>query len=177
METLEIDPHLRLLPIQEPHATELYKLLDKNRAYLREWLPWLDQQTRTEHTQAFARNAHRRNAGGEALVQVIFYRQQLCGVSGFNFIDQANRWGEIGYWLDESTQGRGVITRTVQAQMNHGFKHLKLHRISISVATGNVRSRAIPERLGFRFEGILRQSEWLYDRFVDHALYARLATD
>jgi ribosomal-protein-serine acetyltransferase len=32
-------------------------------------------------------------------------------------------------------------------------------------------------RLGFRFEGIAREAEWVGSRWLDHALFARLATD
>jgi ribosomal-protein-serine acetyltransferase len=49
--------------------------------------------------------------------------------------------------------------------------------VSIRCAIENGRSRAIPERLGFGFEGICRESEWLNDRFVDHAIYGLLRTD
>jgi hypothetical protein len=37
--------------------------------------------------------------------------------------------------------------------------------------------RAVPERLGFQLEGIIRDAEWLYDHFVDHAMYAILKKD
>ncbi len=177
MEVLEVAENLQLIPIIEAHATDLYKVVDKNRTYLRQWLPWLDQQKSTLDSQAFARAAHQRNAGGEGFIQVIFYQGRLCGVSGYNFIDHSNRWGEIGYWIDQQHQGKGIVTRSVAAQVTHGFTRLNLNRISISVATGNSASRAVPERLGFSFEGILRESEWLYDGYVDHALYARLKSD
>jgi ribosomal-protein-serine acetyltransferase len=55
-----------------------------------------------------------------------------------------------------------------------GFHELGLNRIEIRCATGNKRSRSVAERLGFKPEGILRQSEWLYDHYVDHAVYAML---
>jgi ribosomal-protein-serine acetyltransferase len=49
--------------------------------------------------------------------------------------------------------------------------------VEVRAAPGNRRSRAIPERLGFRQEGILRDAEWLYDHYVDLVVYAMLADD
>ena len=177
MQTIHIDNHLRLEPLTEHHAEPLFHLIETHRTYLRTWLPWLDKNTCVEHLQAFTRQAHARNAGGEGLIQAIVVDDKVCGVSGFNFIDSNNRWGEIGYWLAQNCQGQGIVTRCVAVQVEHGFRNLNLHRISICAATQNTKSRAIPERLGFQLEGVLRQSEWLYDHYVDQALYARLSTD
>ena len=69
------------------------------------------------------------------------------------------------------------MTRACRALVAHAFDTLRLQRVEIRVATGNRRSRAIPERLGFREEGILRQVEWLYNHYVDHVVYGRLASD
>jgi ribosomal-protein-serine acetyltransferase len=93
-------------------------------------------------------------------------------VTGFNEIRKADRIGHIGYWLGREHQGRGIMIASVRALMNHGFKKLGLNRQCISAAVDNVRSRAIPEHLGFRFEGIAREAEWVYDHFKDLARYA-----
>ncbi len=69
------------------------------------------------------------------------------------------------------------MTEACRAMVNHAFRELGLNRVGIACATENHRSRAIPERLGFRQEGVQRQAEWLYDRFVDRALYAMLASE
>jgi ribosomal-protein-serine acetyltransferase len=49
--------------------------------------------------------------------------------------------------------------------------------MEIHCAAGNARSRGVPERLGFQQEGVLRQTGWLYDHFVDHVMYGMLAME
>jgi ribosomal-protein-serine acetyltransferase len=101
----------------------------------------------------------------------------MAGVVGFLPIDRVNRCGEIGYWLAEQARGRGVMTQCCRFVVRYGFLTLDLHRIQIAAGTENLQSRAIPERLGFRLEGILRGRENLYGTFVDHALYSLLRSD
>jgi ribosomal-protein-serine acetyltransferase len=67
------------------------------------------------------------------------------------------------------------MTAAVSALIGHGFHTLKLNRIEIRAGVRNRRSRAVPERLGFRHEGTLQQAERLGDRYVDHAVYGLLA--
>ena len=66
------------------------------------------------------------------------------------------------------------MTRSCAAIVDHGFNDLKLHRITILCASENRRSRAVPERLRFTQEGTARESEWLYDHFVDLVTYSML---
>jgi ribosomal-protein-serine acetyltransferase len=61
--------------------------------------------------------------------------------------------------------------------VEHAFGELGLNRVSIACAVENKKSCAIPERLGFRREGVKRQAEWLYDHFVDHVVYGALASE
>lgn len=69
---------------------------------------------------------------------------------------------------------RGLCPRSFQAVIDYGFKELGLNRIEVCVTTENEKSRAIPERFGFKEEGTLRQAEWLYDHYVDHIVYGLL---
>jgi ribosomal-protein-serine acetyltransferase len=61
--------------------------------------------------------------------------------------------------------------------INYGFTTLKLDRVVIVCATENHRSRAIPLRLGFTPEGVVRDAEWLYKQFVEHDIYALSVED
>jgi ribosomal-protein-serine acetyltransferase len=96
---------------------------------------------------------------------------------GFLPVDRVNLIGEIGYWLAPPLQGRGVMTQCCRFAVRYGFLTLDLNRIQIAAGTENLESRAIPERLGFTFEGILRGRENLYGTFVDHAMYSLLRSE
>ena len=107
----------------------------------------------------------------------ILYRGELVGLAGFNHYDYQHQWGAIGYWLCASCTGKGVITRVVQTLLEYGFVENNLNKIEIRCAEENHQSRAVPERLGFKYEATLRQCEWLYDQYVDHAVYSMLASE
>lgn len=159
------------------YAEELFELTDKNRNFLKQWLPWLDAVIKPEDTKKFIEAQLLRFQQGEALHVTIFYRDKIAGVSGYNQIDQKNGIGCIGYWQAEEYNGKGIMTKCVRDLIELGFKYYSLNRIEIRCATENLKSRAIPERLGFRQEGIIRQAEKIYDRNPDHVLYGLLRQD
>ncbi len=170
---IDDDTELRLL--EERHADELFALVDRNRAYLREWLPWLDATAMVEDERSFVRTSLEGFAAGTTIEFAIWHRGRISGGIGLHFIDEVNRSGEIGYWVSEDLQGRGLVTRACGAVQDHAFGNLGLNRVVMRVDVGNIRSRAIPERLGFTQEGVTRQSDWLYTRFRDMVLYSILA--
>jgi ribosomal-protein-serine acetyltransferase len=98
----------------------------------------------------------------------------LAGVVGQHYVESVNRRTELGYWLDAGHQGQGIVTRSVARLVDYAFVEQNCHRVIIHCAVGNVKSRAIPERLGFLQEGVLREAEWLYDHYVDLAIYSML---
>jgi len=172
-----IDEEVSLALLEEQHAGELFGLVDANRAYLRQWLPWLDSNTRPEHTVAFVQATLRQFAARDGVACGVRFRGALAGVAGLHRIDWPNRRTSIGYWIAESYEGHGIVTRAARGLLGYAFDELGLNHVEIDCAVGNIRSCAIAERLGFVREGVLRQREWLYDRFVDHVVYGMLASE
>jgi ribosomal-protein-serine acetyltransferase len=172
---LSENTELRLL--EERHAQELTDLTDRNREHLRAWLPWVDANRTVEDRKNFIRGALKQFAENNGFVAGIWHEGRLAGVISYVSIDWDNRTTEVGYWLGEEFQGQGLVTAACWALVDHAFEELGLNRVTIACATENKKSCAIPERLGFRREGVQRQAEWLYDHFVDHVVYAALASE
>src|SRR5690625_233454 len=152
---------MRMLSVKD--AEDLFNIINQSRDYLRKWLPWVDDTTSVEDSISFIKNGFQIYAERSAITAGLFYKGKLVGVVGFNHLDWQNNIGEIGYWLAQTYQGKGIMTRAVKALINYAFDQLNLNRIEIYVANQNVKSRAIPKRLGFKKEGNLQQAERLYD--------------
>jgi ribosomal-protein-serine acetyltransferase len=172
-----LDGEVSLALLEEQHAAELFALLDRHRAYLRKWLPWLDGNTTVEHTAAFIRASLAQFAARDGLACAIVERGAIAGVAGMHRIDWANRRTSIGYWVAADRQGHGLATRATAGLVDYALGELGLNHVEIACAPGNRKSRAVPERLGFVREGVLRQREWLYDHFVDHVVYGITAAE
>ncbi len=172
---IDNETELRSFEIQD--AEELYALVDTNREHLYRWMGWVDTTASVEQMRAFIRHSQARQAQENGFNAGIFHRDRLVGVIGFHYVDHEDRKTEIGYWLAASMQGKGLMTRACRAMVDYAFRELGLNRVEIQVAIDNLRSRAIPERLGFTQEGILRDDVWLRDRFVDHVVYGMLARE
>jgi ribosomal-protein-serine acetyltransferase len=175
--SLSVDADTRLELLEEQHALELFALLDRNRAYLRRWLPWLDQNTSPDHTRAFIQTNLQQLAARNGFACAIRHRGVIAGVIGLHAIDWPNRKTSLGYWLDEAQQGKGLVTKACGTLLDHVFGELGLNNVEIGCAVGNEKSCAIPERLGFKREAVLRQRERLYDHYVDHVVYGMLASE
>lgn len=166
------------MKLLEPrHAEELYALIDRNRPHLREWLNWVDGTQSAADSKSYIQYMLKRYSEGNGLQAGIWFQGSLAGVISFHSIDEAHKATVIGYWLGAEFQGRGLMTKACAAMTRHALTDLGLNRVEIRVATGNEKSRAIPERLGFRAEGVLREAERIRDRYVDHAVYSFIKKD
>jgi ribosomal-protein-serine acetyltransferase len=165
------DFHLRLL--EEGDAEELYALVDANRDYLAEWMPWAADQT-LERTVGFIRTTMRRHAENNGFETALVLDGRIAGAAGFAGVDWVARSTSIGYWLAEAHQGRGLMTKAVRTLIDHAFGEWELHRVEIQAAVANERSRAIAERLGFEQEGVLREAERVGTRYHDLVVYGLL---
>jgi ribosomal-protein-serine acetyltransferase len=176
VDPIQVTDDCELRPLEEADADELYGLVERNRSYLAEWLPWAAGQTQ-DGVAEFIRKTRRQLEENDGFQGALLLDGQMVGVGGFISVNWESRSTELGYWLAEEHQGRGLMTKTVSALVDHAFGEWDLNRVEVHAAAENRRSRAIPERLGFQQEGILRDYERIGDRYVDIVVYSLLARE
>ena len=170
----KINPSLELRLLQPEDAPALFALIDADRVRLREWLPWVDDTKKVADSAKFIGKALQERAETRGFTSGIWSAGRLAGVIRHNRIDWASRVSFPTYWLASAEQGRGLMTLCCQAFYAHAFEQLKVNRIVVAVATGNLRGQALPLRLGFKQVSTRKKAEWLHGRWVDHHLYSWL---
>lgn len=166
---------LRLL--RQESAGIIFESMDHNRHYLRKWLPFVDNTWKAEDTEAYIKSIIQYSGPKRDLVYEIWHRDAFAGLIALKEVDQWNKRAELGYWLDPRFEGQGIMTSSCTAIMNFAFTKLGLNRIQVKAGIGNSRSSRVPERLGFKFEGIERSGEKFSDHYIDLEVYSMLKKD
>jgi RimJ/RimL family protein N-acetyltransferase len=167
-------------PYGDHDALALFEAIDQSRTSVGAWMPWVSEYRSVDDALATTRRTRAKWLTREDLVVGIFERAsgRLLGGSGLHRIDWTIRRFEIGYWLRESALGHGFATEAVQVLTRFAFDHLAAHRVEIRMDVRNTRSRAIPERLGFVYEGCMRQAmPDIHAQPGDIALFALIRAD
>jgi RimJ/RimL family protein N-acetyltransferase len=167
---------VELRELADGDAEELHALIERNREGLARWLRWARGQTPAE-TVAFVQRAKDKGRAGESVQRAVVVEGRIVGMASLPRIDVENHSAEIGYWLDEAHRGRGVMAAALAALVELAFGDLSLNRLEIHTDVENERSRALARRLGFRYEGVLREAYWVGDRYSDDAVYSLLAAE
>jgi ribosomal-protein-serine acetyltransferase len=175
-EELPIGPGAVLRPWDAGDAEELTTVVAANREHLQRWLPWAESHGYGDSVEYLERKREQIDAD-DGFEGAILLDGRIVGGAGFHRVDWLNRSTSIGYWLAAEAVGRGLMTGAVGALLDHAFGAWDLHRVIIEVVPDNVRSRAIPERLGFREEAVLREAKLIGGRYEDAVLYAMLVPD
>ncbi|OZB98716.1 GNAT family N-acetyltransferase [Paenibacillus sp. XY044] len=166
---VNVDTYISIL--EDRHANELFHLIDTSRESIRQWLQFPDLTHNVEDTRAFISRSLKRFANNDGYWAGIWYKEQIAGSIGFLRMDWDAGRTEIGYWLGSQFEGKGLMTAACRTFVEHAFHELQLRKIEIGAAVNNMKSRAIPERLGFTQEGIIRNYECLHNQYVDRVIY------
>lgn len=164
----------QLRQLEPADAEAVFAVVQANREHLGRWLPWVESTREAADTRAFLGQVEENRERGKTAAYGIWSGDALAGIIGLHDIDASSGTAQIGYWIAAAFEGRGLMTRAVRALLRMAFEDLGLERIEIRCAGGNLRSQAIPKRLGFTYEGTLRGAQRLGGERVDLRIYGLL---
>ena len=156
------------------HAEGLYDAVNKNRKHLSEFLPWVSKMQSLADCKQYIENCESLYRQKKEVSFVILFDGVPVGRIGLHHMNMENKNASIGYWLTKNAEGKGIISMSCKRLITYGFEELGLHRIEIKAAVKNVKSQAIPQKLNFAKEGILREAELVNGVYLDLVLYSML---
>ncbi len=174
---LKITDKLSLVIPKIEDSQDIFNAIDTDRNHLKEWLPWVDKTISIKDTEENILKRIDEFEKKEAASFYIVYENQFIASVGFISLDTINKQGEIGYWILSGFQGKGLMTECVRACIKYGFEELNLNKIVIKCSSENIKSAAIPKRLGFTLEGTLRQERIRNGTFHDTLVFGLLKSD
>lgn len=165
---LKVDDNIKLETKSFKYAKKLAQLIEKNKIFFRKTLGWLPEE---KYTEIEAKSYIKNSTYSHDFIKdfVIKYNNKVVGV--INFQDLKNDEADIGYWLSEDTQGKGIMTKACKKLVEYGFEKLNFERINLYCSTTNTKSENIAKRLNMEFKCIMPDFENLYGNRVDHKKY------
>ena len=174
---VELGDGRTLRPLVDADAEQLFAVIEANRAHLANWMPFVGQTRGVADSLAFIRAARRQFEENRGMQLALVEDDRIIGVVGFHAIDWIAQVDQHRLLAGRRSPGRRDDDRAVCALLDHAFGAWRLNRVEIRAGVLNTRSRAIPERLGFREEGVLPSAERIGTRVIDHVVYVMTARE
>jgi ribosomal-protein-serine acetyltransferase len=145
-------------PYREGDAQDLFEAVGESREQIRPWMPWWNTHQTIEESRDWIIRRAAAWLLREGMDTGLWESETGRFAGGIGLI--VHDWDagsfEIGYWLRASATGKGLMTEATKLLANYAFEHLQANRVQIRCDEQNERSAAIPRRLGFVQEGVLR---------------------
>lgn len=161
-------------PFVADDAELVFDAVKRNEAHLMEFMRWMTTEYSVETAKEFVERSIKTAREKTGLSMGIFRGDRQIGSIGYVHFDTEGRKTEIGYWIDKGNEGKGIISTATRALIDLAFDKFSMNRVEIRCSTKNKRSGAVPERLGFKLEGCLRESEPIHGRLHDFYIYGLL---
>jgi [ribosomal protein S5]-alanine N-acetyltransferase len=160
-------------------APVIAELLRANRDFLAPWEPLRpDDYFTTEGQRGSLEDALAHYRAGAALPHVILDDGRIVGrVTLTNITRGPFLSCNLGYWVAETANGRGVATQAVAQIARLAFGELGLHRIEAGTLLHNAGSQRVLERNGFQRYGVAPRYLKIAGEWRDHVLFQLVAED
>jgi ribosomal-protein-serine acetyltransferase len=149
---IEVEPDLWLRQLKLDQAEQLFELIDENREYLSEWLPYIHNTNEIGDVRSFVESEIDKRVCNQGYSYFIERRDKIIGhVSLMNL--NGDKEPEIGYWVTRDASGEGIATRAVNTLTAFGLNLLGLKQVIIRAHPNNVGSNKVAKKAGYKLIG------------------------
>ncbi len=173
-EVISVDSHIQLHSVHERFVDPLFELILRNKDWLQQSMNWPQFVNAREDTVKTVQGNYLLHHRNITKMFMILCKSKLVGVVSFNLIEPTNKAAYIGYWLDEAAQGKGILSRSLNAMMMKYAQEGLVRRFVIKCIVTNTASNQVAQRNGFALEGRLREAEFLNGTYHDQNIYGRI---
>ncbi|NYJ08360.1 GNAT family N-acetyltransferase [Petropleomorpha daqingensis] len=160
----------------EDDAAALAALALANRAFLAPWEPVRPDAYFTEEQQRATLRGFAAQDPPLTVPCVILVDGEPAGRINVNNVVRGAFWSaDLGYWVAQEHNGRGVGTVAVAGVLRLAFGELGLHRVQAATLLHNTGSQRVLERNGFTRIGVAPRYLRIAGEWQDHVLFQRLA--
>ncbi|HLW01383.1 MAG TPA: GNAT family protein [Ktedonobacterales bacterium] len=173
-------PRVVLRPYRLEDAEALHTAIQESRAAFERWLPGLVENHQTaEQSQTFIQRAQALWAQREKFHGSLWESSsgRFLGDLSVTTIDWSIPACTLGYWLRLSASGQGYVSEAVERLSTYLLTEQHMQRVAVWCESGNQASIAVAKRLGFVYEGTLRNAHQVGDRLCDFQVYSRIPSD
>ncbi|HEY0493526.1 MAG TPA: GNAT family N-acetyltransferase [Candidatus Dormibacteraeota bacterium] len=133
----------------------LLTVIAASHQHLSGWMPWAQSPPTEQSVRAFFEPAAADFGGDAAANYAITLATTGEYVGGCGLHPRIGEGAlEIGYWIDVRHQGRGLVTEAIRLLTTAALTLPGVSRVEIHCDQANVRSAAVPARLGYRLDRI-----------------------
>jgi RimJ/RimL family protein N-acetyltransferase len=151
-----VSEKLTLKPFEANHIDGFVEAVRESHRTVGLWMPWCREKYSREEAKTWFDRCQLNVSNKSAYDIGVFLTESdlLIGGISINQIDHQNRIGNIGYWVRESQQNQGLVSKAVKLIAEFGWKQLKLVRLELVILEDNAASRRVAEKCGAKFECI-----------------------
>lgn len=166
-------------PFQLEDAGPMYQAARESMDQLAAWMTWCRADFSLSQAETFVSQCGRAWARGEHYSFAIVDAQDgnFLGSVGLNQLNHAHKLGNVGYWVRNAAARRGIATIATRAVVAFGLTELGLNRLEFLIPAVNVASQRVAQKIGAKFEGLLRHRLMIAGQCHDAALYAVTRND
>jgi len=166
-------------PYQPGDASLIYAAARESMADIYPWMPWCHPGYTLEESEKWLETCLVEREASRAFDFAVYDQntRQFLGAVAINQLHPLHQFANLGYWVRSSCTGHGLAVTAVRLCARFGFDELKLKRLEILTAVGNVRSQRVAEKSGAMREGVLRRRLNIGEVWHDAVVFSLIPED